>query len=114
MAHQQLERVAGEQGVAISNHNDIAARLGSYAVEGSHLPTVLRLVVNIDTPLGISARDLHGFVCATIRGNENLKPIGRVVQGQRVLYLSRDPAFLVVGGDNDRHPRPFGQGYGCI
>ena len=77
-------RVRGEGRVGIGEHDDVAGREGDRRVEGVGLSDPLQ-VEDRDPLAGDGAGTLDRRVVGAVRGDDDLEPVGRVVEGGEVL-----------------------------
>ena len=105
-ANQLGERVRRPRRIGVGERQDLAVRLANRPVLRGDLAGARAA----NQPYaGLAGHDrldqLVGAIVRRVRGDDDLEPVGRVVEGEQVFEPPLDHRLLVVGGDDHRHAR---------
>ena len=96
------DRPCLEHAVGVGEDHDLAGRLRQGSVERGGLPDPGQRK-EPDPAVGERRDDGVRPVGRTVRGDEHLDPVHRIVQGQHVVQLRADAQLLVVRRDDETH-----------
>ena len=100
------ERVALPDRVGVGERDDVAARALDRGVLRADLAAVRELEHDVGARVARAPRRRVGRAVA---GDDDLEPLTRVVERQRVGDLGGDHVLLGVGGDDERDARLLGR-----
>jgi hypothetical protein len=107
--HEGAKRAALDHRVRVGEDHDLTAGLGDRVGEGGQLPAP-RQSEEPDAGLGVPLDDRLRSVGRTVRRDDNLEPLPRVVSLQRVVDALLDACLLVIRRDDKtdrRRDRPL-------
>ena len=98
---QRPQRVGSEERIRIREDDDLARRALERGIERLIL-AVTREVQDLDARIGEGAGAIDRGIARSVRGDDDLDPVGRIVELAEVLELLANHGLLVMGREDDR------------